>query len=326
MWFENLTGFTERSPDQVRNNLLLEGTTITSKINGRRMEAGALDVPALSELRSLVSDEPSDQKLLTVEEVVADASELHTAQEAEGALFQVASQFNLLEMVSPSVSPEDGIDRYTYDQTQGPACAIAAGAGTIFRNYFAPVNGQIGQSLHNQIDCLQDIGDILGNTNNRLWVMKNGYLLPTVDGLLEISERLKRLEPEERITLRHALRIGLQRSTEVTLNDNKKLVTQAYCSALPVSYSTHPIALWRDFACLVLDAAYEATLAAAVMNKAQTGNGRVFLTLLGGGAFGNDEDWILSAIRRALELFRYYPIEVKLVSYGSSNPRLRELM
>ena len=326
MWFEKLTGFTEQSPDQVRSQLLLEGTTITSNINGRSMEAGVLAVPTLSELRSSVSDKPSARELLTVEEVVADASELHTAPEAEGALFQVASQFNLLEMVSPSVSPEDGIDRYAYDHTQGPACAIAAGAGTIFRNYFAPVNGQIGQSLHNQIDCLQGIGSILGNDNDGLWVMKNGYALPTVDGLLELNKRLSRLESEERTALRDALRIGLQHDTEVTLNENRKLVTQAYCSALPISYSSHPAELWRDFARLILDGAYEATLAAAVINKAKTGNGRVFLTLLGGGAFGNEEDWILSSLNRALDLFRYYPIEVKVVSYGQRNPRLRELM
>ena len=326
MWFEKLTGFREESPDQVRNHLVLEGTRITSTVNGRSMEAGVLDIPTLSELRSLLSDESSGRELLTVEEIVADASELHTAKEAEGALFQVASQFNLLEMVSPSVSPEYGIDGYADDLTQGPACAIAAGAGTIFRNYFTSVNGQIGQSLHNQIDCLQDIGSSLGNDNNRLWVMKNGYALPTVEGLQEINERLRYMELDDRTALRGSLRIGLQQNTEVTLNDSEKLVTQAYCSALPVSYSTHPVALWRDFACLILDGAYEATLAAAVVNAANTGNRRVFLTLLGGGAFGNAEDWILSSLNRALNLFRYYPIDVKVVSYGAPNPRLREFL
>jgi transposase len=50
-------------------------------------------------------------------------------------------QFNLLEMTSPSVSPEHGVTRYQDDHTQGPACAIAAGAATIYRNYFAPVGG-----------------------------------------------------------------------------------------------------------------------------------------------------------------------------------------
>jgi hypothetical protein len=36
-------------------------------------------------------------------------------------------------MVSPRVTPEDGVGIYDLDRTQGPACAVAAGAGTIYR-------------------------------------------------------------------------------------------------------------------------------------------------------------------------------------------------
>ena len=79
-------------------------------------------------------------------EVVANVQALHADVSNAGSLFQVASQFNLLEMVSPSVTPEQGVGIYENDHTQGPSCAIAAGAGTIYRNYFASINGQIGQS------------------------------------------------------------------------------------------------------------------------------------------------------------------------------------
>jgi len=98
----------------------------------------------------------------------------------------VASQFNLLETVSPSVTPERGVGIYENDCTQGPACAISAGAGTIYRNYFARVNGRTGQSATNQIDCLADIGAAMGNSDNRLWEMRNGYALATESGLLPI--------------------------------------------------------------------------------------------------------------------------------------------
>ena len=40
-----------------------------------------------------------------------------------------------MEIISPSVTPEAGIDGYETDRPQGPACAIACGAGTIYRNY-----------------------------------------------------------------------------------------------------------------------------------------------------------------------------------------------
>ena len=43
----------------------------------------------------------------------------------------------------------------------------------------------------------------------------------------------------------------------------------------------------------------------------------VLLTLVGGGAFGNDQEWILSAMRRSLELAASSDLDVKIVSYGA---------
>ena len=49
----------------------------------------------------------------------------------EGAVFQAASQFNTLEMINPNVSPEDGVENYIADRTQGPACAVVPFRNTI---------------------------------------------------------------------------------------------------------------------------------------------------------------------------------------------------
>lgn len=325
MWFEQLTGFRERDPEQVRSNIEIDGETLTSKTNGRSMACGRLEIPTLAELRARVRDIKSKGHL-NVREVVADVQKLHQDSANAGAMFQVASQFNLLEMVSPSYSPEDGIDIYENDRTQGPACAIACGAGTIYRNYFAEVNGQTGQSSDNQIDCLSDIGEALGNTDGSLWAMKNGYALPTASGLHAISQRLSAASEAERDELRQRLRIGVQWDTEVTLECASHTVTQAYCSALPVAYSSQPAARWADFAQLVLEASYEATICAAVLNAQNTGNKTVFLTLLGGGAFGNSEHWIVAALKRALSLYRHTGLQLAIVSYGRSKPCVQELV
>lgn len=95
---------------------------------------------------------------LTRNWVQGDVRALHAQAEFEGALFQVASQMNLLEMIGPSRSPEDGVTIYRDDPTQGPACAIAAGAATIYRNYFVPVGDQVGQTAERQLDALADVG------------------------------------------------------------------------------------------------------------------------------------------------------------------------
>lgn len=326
MWFENLTGFSEESPGQVRANLKLNGDSITSRVNGSTIVCGQLQTPSLAELRSAVPVNEVPAGHIKIREVIADAKTLHTDPDNAGALFQVASQFNLLEMPSQHVTPEEGVAHYENDLTQGPACAIAAGGGTIYRCYLAKVNGRTGQTTDNQIDCLRDIGNTLGNSNSRLWAMQNGYAMATASGLSEIASKLKAMSKHERDALRKKLRIGIQWDTQVTLYDCKHLVTQVYASALPVAYSQHSSNSWAEFAQLILKASYEATLWAATLNFAKTGNNRVYLTLLGGGVFGNDEDWIFAAIMRALELFAHVPLDVAIVSYRESAAPVKKLV
>ena len=73
----------------------------------------------------------------------------------------------------------------------------------------------------------------------------------------------------------------------------------------------------------MLEAAYEATLWAGVLNAQRNAANVVLLTRLGGGVFGNDSDWIHSAMRRALRKSVGFGLDVRLVSYG---PPSRELM
>ena len=118
--------------------------------------------------------------------------------------------------------------------------------------------------------------------------------------------------------MRSKLRIGLHWDVEVTdgAAENRHLVSQAFCSALPVAYSHLTHVNWQPFASLILDATYEATLLGAISNARRGASNTVLLTLVGGGAFGNERDWILRAIRRALGVVRGHDVEVRIVSYG----------
>jgi hypothetical protein len=51
----------------------------------------------------------------------------------------------------------------------------------------------------------------------------------------------------------------------------------------------------------------------------------VLLTSLGGGAFGNDDDWIDAAMRRALEIMLKFNLQVRLVSFGAPSRRALQL-
>ncbi len=78
-------------------------------------------------------------------------------------------------------------------------------------------------------------------------------------------------------------------------------------------------ARWKAFASLVLEAAYEATMLAAALNAQRGDLNIVLLTLLGGGAFGNKEAWILDAVRRALGRASSPNLDARIVSYGASS-------
>ena len=326
MWFKELTGFEEQSADEVRQLFSIEGASLRSLVNGRSFRYGQLEIPSLQELRAQTKQLAMPKGKMNLQEYVGDIKEVHLDAANADALIQVASQFNLLEMVNANVTPETGIDQYEFDQTQGPVCAIACGAGTIWRNYFVEVSGKSGQSADRQIDTMKDMGIALGNENSSLWKMKNGYLLPSREGLKHIKERLAQSNAASRDALKQLYRVGIQWNTEVTLDQANHNVTQIYCSALPVAYTDLSETLWEPFARLVLEAAYEATLHTALLNLDQTGNNKVYLTLLGGGAFGNRSEWIYDAMKIVLQRFSIYPLDISIVSYRHSKPEILSLI
>ena len=322
-WFDKLTGFAETSPAQVRENLTLEGEVLRSKVNGRQVRCGRLEVARSGALELAAANiKPSGGGRLGLSEYVGDVGALHRAPENIGALFQAASQFNLLEMASPNMIPEQGVGIYEHDRTQGPVCAIACGGGTIYRNYFAPVQGEIGQTAARQIDCLGDIEAALGNTGGPFWRLQNGYAFATEVELARLNAVLGYMREEALFQLGTLLRIGVQWDAEVTSADHGGLVSQAYCSALPLGYSAVSKQAWEPLARLVLEATYRATFAAGVMNAARTGNNKVYLTLVGGGVFANPIDWIVEAITKAANAYADHDLDCQIVSYGQSDPSI----
>ena len=327
-WFEKLTGFREAGYEETRAQLTVMDGRLVSRINGESYGIGELELVSLQALRERVKSADKLPGRLKTSVVTGDVRRMHRSPENAGALFQVASQFNLLEMVSPDVTPEHGVTRYQSDPTQGPACAIAAGAATIYRNYFAPFGGSEGQTARRQLDGLADLGDALSSATKLpvvdLWTMQNGYALGTQTGLDAIAQHLGTLTTDQIDLLRGKLRIGIHHDVEVTeaAGPDRPRVSQLFCSALPVAYSRVPPAHWEPFAVLVLEAAYEATMWATVLNAQRGASNVIFLTLLGGGAFGNHGNWIHAAIRRALKLMTAYDLDIRLVSYGTPSKEI----
>jgi hypothetical protein len=68
---------------------------------------------------------------------------------------------------------------------------------------------------------------------------------------------------------------------------------------------------------MILQSSYEATLWAAVSNAHRNNHhpssNRVFLTLLGGGVFGNEFEWIADAIHNACIALKSFNLDVRIV-------------
>ncbi len=243
-----------------------------------------------------------------------------------GSVFQVASLFNCLEMTNAQIKPDEGITEYTNEDhrfRQGPVCAVACSAGSIYRNYFVNEYGQGGKKGR-QINCLEDAGEVLGNEKDTYWKMQNGYAIPSDR---ESMCRLKRKIYGGFLMSREAMnkiQVGVHWDTEVVQrlerpDQGRHCVTQVHCGAFPINFATNSrMRDFEPFAKLILDAAYQATFAVAAI-KALESNQRVnvYLTKIGGGKFGNRSRWVVDAIRKSLRKYEDYPLNVYLVHHDT---------
>ncbi len=52
----------------------------------------------------------------------------------------------------------------------------------------------------------------------------------------------------------------------------------------------------------------------------------LYLTLIGGGAFGNKIEWIINALQRSLQTYKHVDLDVAIVSYQYSDYHIQELI
>ena len=263
-WFETLFGFREGPYHWTQQQLDLDGHTLVSRANGRRFDVGHFSTPSVAALRDRVAGLcPGTLRLR--HEAVSDIFAAHAAPENAGAVFQAASQLNCLEFAAPTVVPERGVTIYAGDPTQGPACALAAAAATVFRNYFAEVDGIAGQTTDRQLNNLAGVQQLLGAAGDLVEV-RNGYTFSD-DARLERLNAV--LEKADRAQLVGAVRVGLHAGVGVTFSERyvpatrPQTVSQVYASALSCGYSAGSLDQWAPLATVALDGAYEATLLAA---------------------------------------------------------------
>ena len=196
-WFENLFGFKESTGakskwghgwQETKGRLRLgdgldEGLILSSTVNSASYQVGHFESISLAHLRERGAEALAAERALDgclrLSHAEGDISVLMGDHPL--AVVQVASQFNCLEFVGPNVTPEAGVTDYVSDRTQGPACSIACGPATVYRNYFATVKScdgtaYEGQTLH-QLENLRDLSMAVGNKDELFFKVKNGYTI-----------------------------------------------------------------------------------------------------------------------------------------------------
>ncbi|WP_319922615.1 hypothetical protein [Klebsiella pneumoniae] len=110
-WFNDVFGFEESDYAETQARFFQEGPFLHTRSQPSvSYRSGILTMPSLAELRKAVSNlvtEPYGRCRFDILE--ADAYDLHRKSEVKGALIQVASQFNLLEMPCEYTTPEKGL-------------------------------------------------------------------------------------------------------------------------------------------------------------------------------------------------------------------------
>jgi hypothetical protein len=253
--------------------------------------------------------------------IQGNAGHLHYDPQLKGSLFQAASQFNALEMVSQYVIPEQGITMYKDDRTQGPACALACPYATLYRNYFSmpgdkPQSGirDSSQNTSDQINALEEFEKMSGITLRK----ENGYFYPK-DATEAKKINVYLTDPEHFWNSVKLVKYFIHEDTPVVSAIDGYVVqnvAQIYCSALPLDYKRDELDGCPLFIKMILCAIYYATFAQAVV-MAQTKKERVkvLITGVGGGVFGNPKQVINAAINSALTFFKDYPIDVYYVDF-----------
>jgi hypothetical protein len=248
-----------------------------------------------------------------------DVAEFQADPANAGAVFQVASNFNGLETLpnTPSIETQH-LTSYTTDNTQGPSASISAASGLVFRRYFLfhktyqdqPVNtwGQM-DSGDRQVNFLSD----LTSKQEYPSMSKVGYVLLSAG-----------MNPPKEEGDYKKIKVGYHANTGVTfgaraaggrheiLASPYHTIDQVFTAAVDFgtkNYSMRNDAVSIQWGKTILNAAYEGTFRGAFLH----GRKKVFLTLIGGGVFGNEFSDICAAIVGMKDFIQESGLEVTLI-------------
>ena len=229
-----------------------------------------------------------------------------------GATFQVASNFNCLEFGNYKQSASDGISGYASDCTQGPPCAAAAAGALLYRNYFLPHDGIIGQ-----VD-----GDLNLLNKTPIRVVHGKAFLTEPDDF----ERIKGFDFSDE----NLYQVGVHENVEVTMTRDGMgwykdsapgtRVHQVFCSTLDIGGTARNGNESLGIVDHILKSVFKTTILAAwdhsIRYPGLPGSNKCVLTPIGGGSFSNPPQSIIAAVKSCQQLIVDSGLEVYFACFS----------
>jgi len=330
-FFTEIWGFSE-SHDNVANLIscskMLNGNIILeSQVNSRKVQAGQFEVRMVKDFKTNHPPKHGCFNIIigngnwTKDFKKVDVGALQANPLNRGATFQVASNFNCLEFISSKDTARKGITKYVCDQTQGPAASISAAPGTLYRNYFVK-HSVDGENFEGQLKQQINLLDLF-------------ILIPVVNGYVSFTDDQIHLFDEVGMDFSNIgeIKVGLQKNVQVTSGEKRngtiemcpdgQFIHQVFTAAMNLggvsgAYAQHHMV--EKLARFLLRGAYRATILAAIDNSRTQpdliGKDKLFLTLIGGGVFGNKYEWITDAILECTDIIKKSGLQIYLVIYS----------
>ena len=254
---------------------------------------GEFSTPSIKDLKGMLSSTPVRARSKRCKLAVLQNTDTGVLQAnlktADKAMVQVASNFNCLEVPSRYRTPDCGdlVEYADQDTTQGPAACFGPLAGYLYRTHF--VFGGDGQTSNKQINLLENVTDYFGVPVNGKLTLKGDESLVT--------------HPDSVV---NAVKIGLHTDVSVIYGRNKQglnyeldepypQIDQCFSSTINYNdYGQHTKNI-DIISRTLLRAAYEGVYLSALTRQSKN----LYLTMIGGGSFGNKESIILEEMTKA---------------------------
>lgn len=280
-----ILGFNDRQeiiPDYTYSEGLL-------KIAKKTYEAGWLVSPTIEEILLDVKRKKLKKGIPKIE-IVQDQDVAEAILNAkEGEIFQGASQFNALEMISPSHNREDGIYIYQKDKTQGAISALMTVPSLFVRNYVLP-----------EFNALSELKIEL----------QNGYLIWGENS----KEYLNLLKDWKKIKILGMVYAQVTGVKNGQVHSQNKYIHQIFSSSIP--YNCYGNKDGKKIIRKVLEAEYLGALGLALlMAYYDKLHPVIHFTLVGNGVFQNDLNDVITAMKKAISKFKKYDFTLFIHAY-----------